>query len=277
MSKTITEETKNNIREYYLSQPMTLQHVADKFHLCVPTIMKILKDIPRYSKAKVYNPQLKENFFECINCEENAYFLGLIISDGNVFIPSDGNRQASISITLDLHDEYMLQTFKELIGTNTIIGKDGRGCGTIAVRSNKMANDLSKYGVIPRKSFYTYLPKNIPDIYMSHLIRGIFDGDGCIQAKMNNQTNHFVHCMSFCGTHQLMEDISEYCFTHLKLQRRSTVYDYKDRKLSETKISNKKDMYTFGEWLYKDATIFLKRKRDAYDYFKEHYNMTTPS
>jgi hypothetical protein len=44
-----------------------------------------------------------------------------------------------------------------------------------------MAEDLSKYGVVPRKSYYTYLPK-IDDKYMNHLIRGILDGDGSIRA-----------------------------------------------------------------------------------------------
>lgn len=32
-------------------------------------------------------------------------------------------------------------------------------------------------------------------------------------------------------------------------------------------------MYIFGEWLYKDATIYLKRKKDKYDFFKKHYNL----
>ena len=38
-------------------------------------------------------------------------FLGLLIADGNVFKDATG-RQASISITLDLKDEYMLLKFK---------------------------------------------------------------------------------------------------------------------------------------------------------------------
>ena len=100
---------------------------------------------------------MNEHFFKEINCEENAYFLGLLISDGNVFKDGTG-RQASISITLDLKDEYMLQKFKNVLSANTSISYDGRGCGQIAVRSNIMAEDLAKYGVIPKKSYHTYLP-----------------------------------------------------------------------------------------------------------------------
>ena len=112
--KIITEELKQEIIKYYLSQPMTLKQVGDKYELSNPTIIKILKDVPKYSKAKLNNPNMKEHFFQDINEEVKAYFLGLLISDGNVFKDGTG-RQASISITLDLKDEYMLEKFKEAV------------------------------------------------------------------------------------------------------------------------------------------------------------------
>ena len=269
--KIIKEDLKNEIIKYYLSQPMTLKQVEDKFQLSHPTISKILMDIPKYTKAKLNNPNMKEHFFQNINNEENAYFLGLIISDGNIFKDNTG-RQASISITLDLKDKYLLTKFKEVVNSNTSIVHDGRGCGQLAVRSNIMAKDLEQYGVVPRKSYYTYLPQNINDKVMNHLIRGIFDGDGSIQAKINYD-NRFLHNFSFCGTHKLMEDISNYCFEKLQLKQKPTIYDYKDRELGEIKIQNKEDMYIFGEWLYKDATIFMNRKKNIYNNFKQHYNL----
>ena len=43
--KIITEELKQEIIKYYLSQPMTMKHVEDKYELSHPTMTKILKDI----------------------------------------------------------------------------------------------------------------------------------------------------------------------------------------------------------------------------------------
>lgn len=196
-SKIISEELKQNIIDYYLSKPMTLLEVEQQFNLSHPTISKILKNTPKYSKAKIKNPELKERFFEKIDSEEKAYFLGLLIADGNIFKDNTG-RQASISITLDLEDEYMLLKFKEVLQANTNIGHDNRGCGQIAVRSDIMAKDLQQYGVIPRKSLTTYLP-NIDDKYMNHLVRGILDGDGSIRAQQTEINNRFAHYISFCG------------------------------------------------------------------------------
>ena len=272
--KIITEELKQEIINYYLSKPMGLKQVENKYNLSHPTISKILKDVPKYTKAKLNNPNMKEHFFQEINCEENAYFLGLLIADGNVFKDNTG-RQASISITLDLKDEYMLQKFKEVLQADTSIGYDGRGCGQIAVRSNIMAEDLAKYGVIPRKSYHTYLPE-IPNQYMWHVLRGIFDGDGSILAKPSpNKDGHnrFLHSISFCGTHKLMEDISNYLSENLAFKQKPTVYDYKDRQLSELKIQNIDDIYLFGTYIYKGATIFLDRKYKIFLDFKQHYNL----
>ena len=271
--KIITSELKQEIIKYYLSQPMTMKQVEDKYELSHPTITKILKDVPRYSKAKLNNPNANERFFKNIDSEEKAYFLGLLISDGNVFKDSTG-RQASISITLDLNDEYILQKFKEVLNVNTSISKDGRGCGQIAIRSNLMADDLKQYGVVPRKSYITYLPK-INDIYMSHLIRGILDGDGSILAKPSPKQdghNRYLHYISFCGSHQLMEDIAKYLYNNLQLKQPIQVYNYQDKNLSDIHIQNYEDMEKVGDWLYKNATIYLVRKNNIYNLFKEHYN-----
>lgn len=269
-SKIITEELKKEIIEFYQSYPMAIKTVCEKFNFSSPTVTKILKDIPRYPKALIFNPNLKEDFFDEIDTEEKAYFLGLLISDGNVFSDETG-RQASISITLDSNDEYILNTFRKVLGANTSIAHDSRGCSQIAVRSNKMAKALAKYGVVPRKSYITYLPLNIPKEMLSHLIRGIFDGDGSIQAHQHG--TRFLHAFSFCGSHKLMQDIVNYFQEHLDLIGTISIYDYKDKELSDFKLQTVQDMYTFGEWIYKDATIYLKRKKDKYLEFKKHYNL----
>jgi len=70
-----------------------------------------------------------------------------------------------------------------------------------------------------------------------------------------------------------MTEISEYITNILFLQAKPTIYNYSDKSLSDIKIQNIHDMELFGNWLYKDATIYLKRKRDLYIKFIKHYNL----
>lgn len=61
-----------------------------------------------------------------------------------------------------------------------------------------MAMDLSKFGVVPRKTSTTFLPE-IKESLMPHLIRGLIDGDGWItETHTANNKSHLV--IGFCGS-----------------------------------------------------------------------------
>lgn len=268
-SNLLTESLKEEIIEDYRTNKQTLGSLADKYSVSKSSISRLLKGIPKWTKVQINSPNLNEGFFDIIDNESKAYFLGLLISDGNVFNDGSG-RQTYTSITLNEKDRYMLDIFKEHIGTNTAINSDGRGCYVVGIRSNRVAKDLEKYGVVSRKSFKTYLP-DIPEEMMPHLLRGILDGDGSIRAVQRNIG--YAHYISYCGSARLMTDISEYCFRHLDLKVKPLVYTYKNRNLSETRVQNIHDMNLLGKYLYDNATIYLTRKKEKFDSFQEHYNL----
>ncbi len=274
----ITESFIKEVREFYLSFPMTLDHLCKHFDICIPTAMKILKGIKRYNKSLIYNPELKENFFENIDTERKAYWIGLLISDGNIFNPENSKHRGQkwVSITLQDEDRYILEEFRKDVGLKSIVGNDGRGSSYVAVRSNIMANSLLKYDLKERKSFDTKFPFNIGESYYRHVIRGIIDGDGSIQAYpyvTKDGRNKFRHSISCCGTNRLMQDMVSVICNQLQLKTVPSVYDYKNRKLSEFKVSNIEDLKKVGDWLYTDATIFLKRKKFNYDLILDHYRL----
>lgn len=126
----LTEEKKQFVVNKYLERPMSMDELSGLCNLSTPTLIKILNEynIERYKKALLFSPDLDEYYFDNIDSEEKAYFLGFIITDGNVFKPKDGNRQATISITQASKDEYILEKFKNEVHANTAIAHDGRGC-----------------------------------------------------------------------------------------------------------------------------------------------------
>lgn len=275
MAKTITRTTEQDIVNYYTLNPTTIEVTANKFSLSSPTIIKILNkyNIERYKKAQIFNPNMNEDYFENIDTQNKAYFLGLIIADGNVFKEDNNksNRQSSISITLQDSDNYILSKFKEEIFVNTSVASDGRGASTISVRSNKMADDLLKYNIMERKSFSTSLP-NIDDNLMKHLIRGILDGDGSVQGRQTDIKNRYKHSVGFCGAKLLMTQIRDYLVGKLNLTNVS-VYTYKNRELSMVTWSAVKDMKLLYHYLYDDAETYLIRKKEKFDSIMNHYNM----
>lgn len=222
---------------------------------------------------------MRESFFSTIDSEEKAYFLGLIIADGNIYDPTESSHKGSkwVSITLDDDDKYMLERFKSAVQCSSKVASDGRGSSYVAIRSNIMANDLKKYGVVPRKSFITRFPFEVDPIFYRHIMRGIIDGDGSVQAYSHytekDNRNRFRHKIACCGTHKLMEEMIEVINKNITLNHELSVYDYKNRVLSEFKVSEIGDMLHLGKWLYDDATVFLDRKKFAFDNFVKHYNL----
>ena len=277
MKKVITDNLKEIIIKDYLSKPTKIQEIAEKYSLSSPTVIKILGKTKRWPKHILYNPDLDEDYFNNIDSDEKGYYLGLFISDGNIYDPIAHHKkqvQKFASITLKLDDEYMLKNFIKAVKSNINISHDGRGCGQACIRSTIFCDNLSKYGVIPNKTLLTYFPQNVNKKYWNSIVRGIFDGDGNIYLRKTNR--RFNHSLNFCGTHKLMQDLVNIISEELNLNVIPKVYDYKDRNLSEIKFQNIHDIELICNWMYGDSDLYLTRKRDKYAEFMKHYNMTIP-
>lgn len=276
MPKIISDKTRLNIVNYYKSKPMTINECAEYFSICAPSVMKILDEyhIDRYNKVKINSPYLKEDFFSVIDTlygEFKAYFIGLIITDGNIYT-DNSSKQYSISITLHENDDYILESFLDILNSNNIVAHDGRGCSQAAIRSNIMTNDLSKYGIYPNKTLSTRLPMFENQTIMSWLIRGILDGDGSIGFGLTSQ-NRWYHAISFCGSKELMTDIRDYLSYTLNLTY-VAVYSYSDRHLSEIKYQSLKDIQILGNWIYQyPMQICMYRKYIKFLELKSHFNL----
>ena len=64
MKKILTEDKIKEIQQYYQSKPMGLKDIEDKFNISHPLAVRALKSIPKYPKNLVFNPDMKENYFE---------------------------------------------------------------------------------------------------------------------------------------------------------------------------------------------------------------------
>ena len=264
MSKHLSKENEIQIIEYYKTKPMTIKELCNKFNLCNVTIIKILNkyNIKRYNRTKLFSPQLDEHYFENIDNEEKAYFLGLIVSDGCIY--SQDIRSSMVVITLQGCDKYILEHFIKCIKSNKHITSDGRGCFEIQILSDIMVNDLRKYGLFENKSLHTIFPKNLPKDLYCHFIRGLIDGDGSI--SFYNRQNRYCHvkAIRFCqGNKKFVEDFIKFLHDNIGTKIIS-VYQEKENLWSCAYRANS-DMLLLINYLYKDATIYLTRKKEKCD------------
>ena len=233
----------------------TCQEIANENRVTVGTIYNILikNKIPR--DYIYHNSELIDNYWENIDTYDKAYFLGFLITDGNI----SGN---NICLQLSSKDEYILEIFLNKTNNSNKICRDKRGCSSFSVKRKRWVLDLSKYGVIPNKTKTVYLP-HLDNEVMPHLLRGIFDGDGWVTYK--------GHAIGLCGNETLVTQVRDYLTTVLNIFKVKVIKN--NDNLWSISWASKKDIKLIGDYLYKDKNdCYLLRK---YDNFKKIIQIDT--
>lgn len=262
--KKLTKELKEQVVNYYKERPRTYEELSDKFNLSLPTIGKILKEykINPWPKFKLYSPDFVEDYFEDINTEKKAYFLGLLITDGNIFDNyKTKSHPPNINLTLQEQDKYLLESLKNELKIKKEITHDGRGSCQLAVFSNKMAEDLKVFGIVPNKTFSIHFPILKEKRLMPHLIRGIIDGDGSI--SFYSRPNRKVHtkAVRLCSANpDFLNAVLDFLCKEIGTQKLN-LYREKEN-LWSFAYRSKDDLEKIINYIYKDSTICLERKRN---------------
>lgn len=225
----------------------TCREIAENFNVSVKTICNTLEKNGIDRDNIYHNISLINDYWENIDTYDKAYFLGFLITDGNVF----GN---DVRLQLSSKDEYILKIFSNKTNNSNQIIKDKRGFSAFSTKRKSWVNDLSKYGVIPNKTRTVFLPR-IDENLMSHLLREIFDGDGWITFKS--------HTIGLCGNEILTTQVRDYLVSKLGVFNVKVVKN--NDNLWSVSWSSKRDIRLIGEFLYRDKKdCYLTRKFDNY-------------
>lgn len=260
-----TEDEIKDMKYLYFEKLQTLAEISQKYHCVVNTVKKCLKDDIRYKdrvKFNYKNPEIVQDFFSEIDTEEKAYILGYLIADGNVYY----NGSYKVRFCLAKEDIQILYKFKDILRLDSkvqIHTRKNRGNSqdecVLAWSSKQQYFDLLKYGVTPRKTFTTFLPI-ISSSMMGHLIRGIFDGDGCISLRKNDK----ISGLSFSGSNQLINDLKSYLCDNLNIYPSKISSRTKKNTVYQIMWCSKKDIITLFHFMYDDATLYLDRKYNKF-------------
>lgn len=190
------EEELAVVKDYINGLP--LRDIMKKYNYKTPKSItdKVKKYHPNEFKQILQNRKDMNREWELdlseINSEFNAYLVGLLITDGYVV--------SNNKFGIDLTDEDCIRFISETTNHNyhtykrTPGGKEKKDRHRIIFYSSKIVEDISRYGIIPRKSL-TLQPPELKENeykYFPYLLRGIIDGNGCIFKGASGKPGFYI-------------------------------------------------------------------------------------
>jgi hypothetical protein len=209
-------------------------------------------------KESIKYYSFNEDYFEKIDTEDKAYFLGFIVADGCI-----NNKTLNIS----QKEPGILYDFKNYINfEGKVLKSKNRNIHTVNLYSEKIILDLYKLGIYNNKTMIVKYPE-IPKHLEHHFMRGLFDGDGCIsihKKKEGSRDTSDRGQVNICsGSRDFIEEyverLNKYCgITKNKIRCPKGTYNVID-------WASFNDIERFYDFFYKDATVYLKRKKETFD------------
>ena len=231
-----------------------------------------LKTFKNDVQSKKYN--CNENYFELIDTEDKAYWLGFLYADGYIQNKTNnGNRKLGIS--LSKKDIEHLNKFNKCIESNYKIkeykvGKSGYVEGSpycrLLITSKKMTDDLIDKGCVEHKTNIIKFPtkEQVPKELIRHFIRGYFDGDGSIYYIKGCKTIE-QYSIDFLGTDDFLIGIMNTLINEGIINRK---YKFEKRRegqiVSRFRFGGNGAVLRFCHYIYDNTTIYLDRKFDRY-------------
>ena len=264
---------KENIIEAFFKQENIGRHfdeIALDLDVSSRAFSRVLKEANINTRVKGRYEVLNQDYFEVIDTERKAYFLGLIYADGYVGI----HDELVISFKDNEDGIRILNILKEEVGftgeLKTQIQNGGykpkATCAKLNFSNAKINSDLRKLGL---SEYKLKSRKHIPDIpkeLIPHFIRGLFDGDGSITVYYDSSSGKPCEKATFAvyGNDSLLQEIRDIFINELGCNYTSIRTTGNSDKIPEYRVGGKKQLQKVKHYLYDNATIYFQYKRDKF-------------
>jgi hypothetical protein len=213
------------------------------------------------SNVKKYS--LDETFFDVINTEEKAYYLGLLYADGY-----NNTKTYGVALTLQAEDVDILKRFLVCLKTDRPLryvrreeGSTFKDIYTLYIGNKYFSLKLAEQGCGKAKSLVLKFPDEsiLPRELYPHFIRGYFDGDGGVRtqvAKSKDVNGSF----SFIGSVDFITRLNTILEEECKIPL-TRICNSKHSKSVTLQYSGRDKCIMLRDYMYTNATVYLERKR----------------
>lgn len=195
---------------------------------------------------------IDSNFFSVIDTESKAYWLGYVLADGCI---------SGTSFELTSKDKDILLKFRQDLKSKHKIQEkiiNGTSYYRISIRDKFIICDLKSYGICERKSFIEVGLPNVDKALYNHMLRGFFDGDGCV-FRYKNTNKIFVTFTVGKANMKMATEIVDF-FKSINIIFKI----YNGRTCLTVTTSKKEEAIKALSYLYDNATLYMDRKYEKY-------------
>lgn len=272
------EKNINDCVEYFCEhKDIKLGECARMFGIHRETLRKHLKAIDEWENRNCY--RFNDSFFETIDTEKKAYWLGFLTADG--CIKSNSN---CMSISLSAKDIDHLRLFKNDIESEHPIkiehnlSFDGKvtECCALRISNKRLYQSLERLGFTPDKTCHEH-PVELPEELHPHYIRGMFDGDGWFSYNVLTVVKagkRYPQLNSEFGI-GMGKEILDYIKSCLETEANVRPYPVKPYKsIFRYRATSHGEARKICHYLYDNAETYLQRK---YNNFQEFCRLASMS
>lgn len=178
--------------------------------------------------------------------EIRDYFIGLMCTDGSI-----GSSDYTIQIGLQIEDKDILEKISKLTNIPVYerkVTNYNYNSAYYRFRDKEIHNYFNEIGITSKKTHNLKL--NIP--LNNHILRGIFDGDGCVH--INSYNNLIISIVS--ASKDFIIQIKD-CIESKNIIISSITFHNNVYSLN---IYRKKEALKFYNFIYANATLYMNRK-----------------
>lgn len=269
----ISKEELTEIIEMYQNN-VSLREIEKRTSHGRPAITKMLQRLGiKTTTGNHYRKYFFDfNFFEKIDNEYKAYWLGFMYADGCILKQDNrGYGEQEFKIQIAKEDLQLLEKFKQDIKSTYPIREDkskneknpNHQIQVIqSLRSQKTVDDLKKLGCVENKSLILTFPseQQVPKELQKHFIRGYFDGDGFI----SETKEHYY--INFVGTESFIKKLYQI------LNMGSVFPDKRKENSWYLSIGGNLQVIKFYHLLYDNSNRYMQRKYEKFQLLLNKYN-----
>lgn len=242
---------------------MLMKDVSAKYKICGDTVFNYMnKHGINFKNGHGRKNFFNQHFFEHIDREDKAYFLGFLYADGWIGGVQKGVYERPCNIVLDLSstDRNILEKFLECIeasGSTKIrdhVASErtykASPMSLVSLTSTKMADDLISHGFCNLKPDRVSVPE-LPDNMYRHFVRGYFDGDGCAT----------TNTAQFTGQYSFLSSIDATICRCLQIEQGHLHTPYDNLSVADLQYHIQASRQSIFNWFYESSSIYLERKK----------------